>query len=199
MKCRREEELVVNLKFQHHQSKVRTRYNAFKATSKTHLFFPVMSTTIIISLGMFSPLLMYWVMEEEELTNQTLERYIELTQILKSTATTPSTTSSSSTFPFTKATDTQQPANSSADDANNVFDIPQCRQSSSIFISNPMGTSTNSSSKSTSKKSSKTSKSSSPGGSSRSTPSTNNNVDEEIHLEDPQVQLKARSQHRTKK
>ena len=102
-----------------------------------------------------------------ELTNRTLEQYTEQTQ-------------------STKATDTQQPANSSADDANNVFDIPQCRQSSSIFISNPMGTSTNSSSKSTSKKSSKTSKSSSPGGSSRSTPSTNNNVDEEIHLEDPQ-------------
>ena len=50
----------------HHQSKVRTRYNAFKATSKTHLFFPVMSTTVVISLGMFSPLRMQWVMEEEE-------------------------------------------------------------------------------------------------------------------------------------
>ena len=38
--------------------KSRTRYNAFKATSKTHLFFPAMSTTIIISLGMLSFLLM---------------------------------------------------------------------------------------------------------------------------------------------
>ena len=102
-----------------------------------------------------------------ELTNQTLEQYTEQTQ-------------------STKATDRQQPANSSADDANNVFDIPQCRQSSSIFISNPMGTSTNSSSKSTSKKSSKTSKSSSPGGSNQSTPSTtNDNVGEEIHSVDP--------------
>ena len=118
-----------------------------------------------------------------------LEPSMELTnQILKRTGATPSTTSSSSTFPSTKVTDTQQPANSSADDANNAFGTPQCRQqsSSNLFTSNPFGTSTNSSSKSTSKKSSKTSKSSSPGGSSRSSPSTNNNVDEEINLEDPQ-------------
>ena len=119
-----------------------------------------------------------------------LEPSMELTnQILKRTGATPSTTSSSSTFPSTKVTDTQQPANSSADDANNAFGTPQCRQqsSSNLFTSNPFGTSTNSSSKSTSKKSSKTSKSSSPGGSNQSTPSTtNDNVGEEIHSVDPQ-------------
>ena len=117
-----------------------------------------------------------------------LEPSMELTnQILKRTGATPSTTSLSSTFPSTKVTDTQQPANSSADDANNAFGTPQCRQqSSSFFTSNPLGTSTKSSSKPTSKKSSKTSKSSSPGGSNQSTPSTtNDNVGEEIHSVDP--------------
>ena len=118
-----------------------------------------------------------------------LEPSMKLTnQILKRTGATPSTTSSSSTFPSTKVTDTQQPANSSADDANNAFGTPQCRQqsSSNLFTSNPFGTSTKSSSKPTSKKSSKTSKSSSPGGSNQSTPSTNDNVSEEIHSVDPQ-------------
>ena len=113
------------------------------------------------------------------LTNQTLNRTAA-----------PSTTSAPSTSPFTEATDTQQPANSSTDDVDYGFGIPQYQQQSStpsLFRSNPMGSSTKSSSKSSSRKSSKTSKNASPGGNNRSTPSTTNtNVGEEICAEDLQ-------------